>query len=55
MTSIIITVMSFENLKKLSTSFYVFFGIFVYFHLFSGTEVMGSGKELMERLLFYLR
>ena len=56
MCSIIIAVMSFfERFKKnYQQVFIVFFcGFFVAtFIYFFGTEVMGSGKELMERLLF---
>ena len=55
MCSIIIAVMSFlRDLRKIINKFLLFFlWIFVAtFIYFFGTEVMGSGKELMERLLF---
>lgn len=56
MTSIIVSVMNFfEKFKNIYKQIFIvlFCGFFVAtFIFFFGTEVMGSGKELMERLLF---
>lgn len=56
MTSVILSVMNFfEKFKNIYQQIFIvlFCGFFVAtFIFFFGTEVMGSGKELMERLLF---